>query len=247
MSEPTGRKAVGNHRKHLPATPVPRPMRAALAPAFLVAVVVAAGLAGTTGGAAGPTQTPTVATERPTAGQNGTALLGREELYAAVDESSTGSTASLYYVAENGSWFHASVNGSVGSPAPAGDAVPGVADETHEVGPDERPVYLWRVVSDDECDTTFYDASNASDASSYVIPSCPPPTTGATTTRPITQTTAGTGSATTTGTETTEDGVATSTVGQPGFGFVVSVLGLVGGLCFASRRCGGSNRTRGPK
>jgi len=214
-------------------------MRPRLVSALLLSVLVASGLAGAVGVTAAWTRHHSAArstiTEHPTGTRNGTVLLTRAELFAALDEDGTDANATLYYVAENGTWYHASSNGSVGVVASEGDVVPGIADETYDVPPDDRPRFLWKVVRDGGCDTGFYDASNGTSVATYVVPSCPPPpppTPGTSTAVPVTTNE----DATTTSESGTAPTDTSSTGGQPGFGAAVGALGIVVALWFARRR-----------
>lgn len=204
-------------------------MRARLVPLLLAAVLVAAGLAVVASASSAQTvparQTATTA-EDPRPSKNDTDLLTRSELFAAVDANASGHSAALYYVAQNGSWYHASANGSVGSPAPGGAAHPRTDDE-HEVPRGERPTYLWKVVSDDGCDVVFSDARNASTVAAMPIPSCPPPTPPTSTPTATDEPDSTAGGRSTTASGAGPDTDATDGGSLPGFGVVVSVVALL--------------------
>lgn len=207
-------------------------------PATLLAALLVA--AGGVGVAAAATQTPgghqradrTTVTLR-----NATSLLTRAEVLDALGENGTGATAHLYYVPETGTWHHALPNGTIEGEAPDGDVVPNVVvgsgasahNETIDVPPDRRPVYVWKVTTADGCETRVVDATNASTIATYAIPGCAasrPPTP-----TPPTPTASPTPTATTSATPT-----ATATGGQPGFGLAAGALALLAAGWLARRR-----------
>lgn len=171
------------------------------------------------GGALAATASAGLATPSPTPDGGNSTLLSRAELLGGSD---TDVAADLYYVAENGTWYHARPNGSVGEPAPAGATIPNIANETAEVPAADRPVYVWKV-TDGSCGSTLYDASTGDVIAPYPIPGCPPqtpPTASAT----VTAISA----------ETTDEPALT--VEGPGFGVLVAVVAVLGtGLGLARR------------
>lgn len=169
-------------------------MRAALFACLLV-LAGCTGTPGTTPGAAptSPTEAPADA-ETPTALECATrrnastatdaTLLSMREAFAAVEGSCADQRAVLYYVAANGTWFHAASNGSVGTRAPSGNVVPGVkresrngtsVNETVDLT-DERPIYVWKVWETDHCPgPTVLNATGGETIATYPIPACSPP------------------------------------------------------------------------
>lgn len=166
---------------------------------------------------------------------NETTILDRETLYETeVHGGRDDYDATLYFVAEDGTWYRAFPTGSIGAPAPDGDEIPLLSGETHEVPREERPKYLWKVVSDDECSTTFYDAENVSDAAAIPIPNCPPRTRPTPTPTPIgTSPAAGREPGASTPTTMTRK---TTTAGQPGFGVSMAIGSMVAAGLLAARR-----------
>lgn len=106
-------------------------------------------------------------------GRDNATLLTRDELFDSVVDADPGDArAALYLVAEDGSWYHADPNGTVGAVAPDGSDLPNVADETVDVPASERPVYVWKVTVGG-CGTTAYDAGDGAVVAAYPIPGCP--------------------------------------------------------------------------
>lgn len=210
-------------------------MRLALALVVLAAVLVGAGLAGV-GGASlangdGPHRTVADSGHLTPGPGNETTIVDRETLYETeIHAAPDVYDATLYFVAEDGTWYHAFPNGSIGSPAPDGDEIPLLSGETYDVPQDERPKYLWKVVADDGCSTTFFNAENTSDAAPLPIPGCNPPPTP---TPPDETATAVSEPGTVTPTGTTPE---TTTAGQPGFGMALPIVSLVGAAWVALGR-----------
>lgn len=159
-----------------------------------------------------------------------TSLLTRDELYdSVVDEARNETNASLYFVAENGTWYHAYSDGTVGEPAPSGDVIPNIevvldngteVNETADIQSSERPIYVWKVVGD--CGTTLYNASDGTAIAAYPIPGCSVP-------MPPSETPATTGQSGMDETDSRSPTVTdTSVTGTtPGFGMGVSITAIV--------------------
>lgn len=106
---------------------------------------------------------------------NNTTLLTRDEMYHSVlDRDRSDTNASLYVVAENGTWFHASPDGTIGAKAPDGAVIPNFEDETANLPPSDRPVYVWKVTVNN-CGTTLYNATDGTSIAAYPIPGCDAP------------------------------------------------------------------------
>lgn len=117
-----------------------------------------------------------------TADANGT-LLSAADLYARIGTADCADDRlALYYVAENGTWFHARPNGSVGDPAPEGNHS-AVAPVRFHLDPDRRPTYVWRRYRGDDVGdcpyTQFYGAESGAFLGSIPVP-CPTPTPAST-------------------------------------------------------------------
>ena len=145
--------------------------------------------------------------------QSNQTLLSRDELFASVDDKNgRNTTAKLYFVAVNGTWFHALPDGTIGAPAPHGNVIPNVdteigngttVNETLEIDEENLPVYVWKVTQ--PCETAAYNASSSDLIADFDIPGCSglrapsePPTENQTTPSPSprethTETTGGTG------------------------------------------------------
>lgn len=226
----------------MPAPPSRRRVTLAVAAGLLGLVVASAAAAGA--GAfdpapvAGAAAVPTASTSGPTStpgGDNAT-LLSRDELFeTVVDGDRREHAASLYHVAGNGTWYHADADGSIGRSAPHGDVVPNVAvalengttvDETIELPPSARPVYVWKVTQTG-CGTTAYDAASGATLAAYPVPSCglaPPGTVASVATGdPVTAATARSAASPTVDAPT------------PGFGMPVAVVSILGYLAVARR------------
>lgn len=109
-------------------------------------------------------------------GDGNSTLITRDELYSSVVDADRNSfTASLYFVAQNGTWYNAYSNGSVGTIAPAGPEIPNIADERADIPTAERPVYVWKVTLNG-CGTTLYNASSGEVIAAMPIPGCGMPT-----------------------------------------------------------------------
>lgn len=137
---------------------------------------------------AGCTNTPTATTPPPTTDttpDEDQALLSKGELFESVVEADRGDyNAFLYYVAANGTWFHAYANGTVESPAPHGNVVPNIeiaydngttVNETIAIPAEKRPIYVWKVTQND-CETTVYNATTGEIITNFPIPACGVPT-----------------------------------------------------------------------
>lgn len=113
----------------------------------------------------------------------------------------------LFFVAENGTWYRAYPNGTVGAQAPKGHEIPNIADETVDIPPlSDRPVYVWKVTFG-ACETNFYNASGGETIATFPIPGCGGPV-------PPSET------------QSTEHGTET-TASTAGFGLGVAILALV--------------------
>ena len=158
--------------------------RIALQSLVILSTVVLAGCLG--GGQPHSTVNQTTSRTQITTGTHSishpnSSILTQTELLSQLNESGTTVNASLYYVGTNGTWFHASVNETAGSPAPNGSViaklVTGSGANAHPtrypLSQSQRPIYVWKVVS--SCDTEFYNASNASRIGGMAIIACGAP------------------------------------------------------------------------
>jgi len=108
----------------------------------------------------------------PASPANNTTLLTKDELYSTVvDQERDATTVSLYFVAENGSWYYADPDGTIGALAPNGAEIPNTENEFAEVPPSDRPTYVWKL-SKTDCGTTLYNASDGETIATYPIPGC---------------------------------------------------------------------------
>lgn len=109
------------------------------------------------------------------------------------------------------------------------------------IEPEERPIYVWTVTSADGCETTVYDAATGSTDAGFANPGCGRPPTPRSN---VERTELATDSTTTTTTTpppsnrdpTTVEPSTSTASGQPGFGAVVAVLGLLCAVWVAVRR-----------
>lgn len=186
----------------------------------LLAFLLVAGIVGTVSGQSRlpihdeSAATPVVSSADTPDGGGNTTLITRDELYrTVVDADRDASTASLYFVAQNGTWYNAYSNGTVGAIAPSGAEIPNIEDESANVPDGDRPMYVWKVTLDG-CGTTLYDASTGDGIASYPIPGCGVPTPSAALT-----------TATQEGQQT--EGEAPVIGRGPGFGVVVTLAAML--------------------
>lgn len=185
-----------------------------MAPAALLILLTVGSLAAGVGGLSAPaTATPAESLDPRTdaAPAENRTLLSADELYACTVVERDTTTAALYFVDENGSWYHATSGGTIGAAAPAGAAVPNLDGVTVDLPASERPGYVWKVTAHG-CGTTVYNASNGEPIAGYPIPGCgvPGPT--------------GSTSASASEAQSTEDGVVIRTA--RGFGGPAAVVAL---------------------
>lgn len=141
---------------------------------------------------------------------NNTSLLTQDEMYNSVlDKDRSDTNASLYFVAENGTWFHAYPNGTIGAKAPDGAVIPNIEDETATLPVSDRPVYVWKVTVNN-CGTTLYNASDGTSLAAYPIPGCGMPSPSSEPTQ-----------------VSTSDPIPPPTERTPGFGIGVAIIAII--------------------
>lgn len=203
----------------------------------LIVVVVGLVLVGSAGAAA-----PAEGTAHPaiaeTDGENGTAgnttIRSQSAALETAGANESDASAELYFVAENGTWYQATANGSVGDRAPDGDELRllGQSDTQTSDTPTvnssqlDPPGYVWKVRTG--CTNVFVDGASGETASVLAVPGCSqlqktPPATTAT-------------QSTTRATRRSTEATRTSRGSGPGFGSVLTLVGVLAGAGLASRR-----------
>lgn len=107
-----------------------------------IGIVVCLIFAGCTASPSGGSDVTSTTTTEMTNTESG--LISQEEAIAATDTEPSNATATLYFVAENGTWYHASPDKSIGQPAPNGSETV-VGNTTLSFNESERPLYIWKV------------------------------------------------------------------------------------------------------
>lgn len=103
-------------------------------------------------------------------------LFTRDELYGTViDDAPDSYNESLFYVSENGTWYRAYSNKTIGDTTPSGNNVPFYSDKSVDLTSGQRPAYVWKVTRTDGCPAlAVYDASSGQELVKEVQPQCPP-------------------------------------------------------------------------
>lgn len=91
-------------------------------------------------------------------------LISASEAVESVDRDNAAcSNASLYYVAENGTWYHSNRDGEILNQAPNGsDTVVGNTDI--QFNESERPIYIWKLTYKSD-----YEGESRHGAATYVV------------------------------------------------------------------------------
>lgn len=185
-----------------------------MAPAVLLVLLTVGSLAAGIGGL--PTPATAAPADSPDPGEDAypagnSTLLTADELYACTAVERDTTTATLYFVDADGGWYHATSDGTIGEPAPAGAAVPNLEGVTVDLPSSARPGYVWKVTAHG-CGTTVFHASDGEPIAAYPIPGC---------TRPEPR---GASSASATEAQSTAEGVVLRTA--RGFGGPAAVVAL---------------------
>lgn len=185
--------------------------------------------------------TSSVAIGTSVATDTNSSLLTESQLFEdVVDGNPENHTATLYYVAANGTWYHAETDGTIDSRAPYGDVVPNVdvedgnrtTNETVNIDEQRLPAYVWKVTREG-CGTTVYDAETGGELTGIHVPSCTqlqrpnPPGATAGPGTPSAEPTPDEGSpANGVATSTVADPAETTTESGPGFGVTLAIVAV---------------------
>lgn len=102
-------------------------------------------------------------------------ILTEEELYmTVVDDDSDQYNESLYYISENGTWYHVDSNSTIGDQRPSGNVIPFFENESINLTTEQRPAYVWKLTRTAGCSAlAIYNASSGQEMESAVQPQCP--------------------------------------------------------------------------